>query len=118
MGRANDLQSSSKVSIPKSARAHIIGKQGSTIKGLQETTGARIQMPKMEDMPQGGDEDDDMIDIVVEGNPIAIQMARKEIAKIANERTPAINTRLRTIPGHYRLPQRALGFAAQPASAG
>ncbi|KAG4420051.1 hypothetical protein IFR04_006810 [Cadophora malorum] len=110
LGAQIGAKSSSKVSIPKSARAHIIGKQGSTIKGLQETTGARIQMPKMEDMPQGGDEDDDMIDIVVEGNPIAIQMARKEIAKIANERTPAINTRLRTIPAEF------YPFLAGPAS--
>ena len=47
---------------------------------------------------------------VVEGNPIAIQMARKEIAKIANERTPAINTRLRTIPAEF------YPFLAGPAS--
>ncbi|CZS96756.1 related to SCP160 protein [Rhynchosporium graminicola] len=103
-------KSTAKVSIPKSARAHIIGKQGSTIKGLQEATGARIQMPKTEDMPQGGDDDDDMIDIVIEGNPVAIQMARREIAKIANERTPAVNTRLRSIPAEF------YPFLAGPAS--
>ncbi|KAI6715171.1 KH domain-containing protein [Diplocarpon mali] len=100
LGLQIGAKSSSKVSIPRSARAHIIGKQGSTIKGLQDATGARIQMPKTEDTPQA-DEDDDMIDIVVEGNPIAIQLARKEIGKIANERSPAVNTRLRNIPAEF-----------------
>ncbi len=58
-------------------------------------------MPKTEDTPQAADEDDDMIDIVVEGNPISIQLAKKEIAKIANERSPAINSRLRNIPAEF-----------------
>ncbi|KAI9048789.1 hypothetical protein LZ554_007620 [Drepanopeziza brunnea f. sp. 'monogermtubi'] len=100
LGMQIGAKSTSKVSIPRSARAHIIGKQGSTIKGLQEVTGARIQMPKMEDTPQA-DEDDDMMDIVVEGNMISIQMATREIAKIVNERSPAVNTRLRNIPAEF-----------------
>ncbi|KAK2627151.1 hypothetical protein QTJ16_003117 [Diplocarpon rosae] len=110
LGLQIGAKSTSKISIPRSARAHIIGKQGSTIKGLQEATGARIQMPKTEDTPQA-DDDDDMIDIVIEGNPIANQLAMKEIAKIANERSPAVNTRLRNIPAEF------YPFLSGPASA-
>jgi hypothetical protein len=57
-------------------------------------------MPKFEGLPAPYpmDDDDDLIDIVVEGNPIAITMARKAIAKIANERGASITTKLRTIP--------------------
>lgn len=101
LGAQIGAKKSVKVSIPRSARAHIIGKQGSTIKAMQESSGARIQMPKMEDTPGPIDEDDDMIDIVVEGNVMAIQLAKKEISKIASERTPVVNAKLRTIPAEF-----------------
>jgi hypothetical protein len=95
-------QTSSKISIPQSIRSHIIGKGGATIKSIQEATGARIQMPKTEGLPAyPADEDDDMIDIVVEGNPIAITLARKAISKIANERGASVTTKLRTIPAEF-----------------
>lgn len=42
-----------------------------------------------------------MIDIVVEGTPVAIAQARKQIAKIANERSPTISTKLRNIPAEF-----------------
>jgi rRNA processing protein Krr1/Pno1 len=58
-------------------------------------------MPKMEDTPAPVDEDDDLVDVVVEGNPIAIAMARRAIAKIANERIATVNTKLRTIPAEF-----------------
>lgn len=44
------------------------------------------------------DEDDAMIDVVVEGNALAAEMARREILKIAGERTASISTKLRGIP--------------------
>jgi rRNA processing protein Krr1/Pno1 len=55
----------------------------------------------MEDTPAPVDEDDDMVDVIVEGNPIAIAMARSAIAKIANERIATVNTKLRTIPAEF-----------------
>jgi hypothetical protein len=68
------------------------------IKSLQESTGARIQMPKMDDEP--ADEDDD-IDITVEGNPMSVSLAKKAIESIANERTANVNSKLRTIPAEF-----------------
>lgn len=94
------VQVTTKVPIPQSARAHIIGKQGSKIKELQERSGARIQIPKLDDTPHPVDEDDDdpLIDIVVEGNDHSVAAAKNEILRIAGERTATVNTKLRTIP--------------------
>jgi rRNA processing protein Krr1/Pno1 len=68
---------------------------------LQEATGARIQLPKTEDTPAQVDDDDDTVDVILEGNPVAIAMARRDISKIANERMGPVNTKLRTIPAEF-----------------
>ncbi len=88
--------------IPQSARAHIIGKQGSTIKALQEKTGAKIQLPKVEDAPYPLDEDDDAtIDVLVEGNALSAAAAQAAILKIAGERVANVSTRMRGIPSEF-----------------
>lgn len=87
------------MAIPRSARAHVIGKGGSMIKSLQDSTGARIQMPKLDDS-QPADEEED-IDIVIEGNPLGVAMAKKAIESIANERSANVNSKLRTIPAEF-----------------
>jgi hypothetical protein len=68
---------------------------------LQEATGARIQLPKTDDGPAPVDEDDDMVNVVLEGNPVAIAMARREIDKIANERIGPVTTKLRAVPAEF-----------------
>ena len=88
--------------VPQSSKAFIIGKQGSMIKQLQEKTGARIQIPKVDDSkPPVDDDDDAMINVTVEGNALSVAEAQKEINKIVNERTPPVNAKLRTIPAEY-----------------
>lgn len=89
--------------IPSSARAHIIGKGGSQIKQLQEETGARIQLPKVEgrSSPAQDDDDDELIDVIVEGNAMSAASAREKILKIAGERTANISTRLKNIPAEF-----------------
>jgi rRNA processing protein Krr1/Pno1 len=88
--------------VPQSSKAFIIGKQGSMIKQLQEKTGARIQIPKSDDSkPQVDDDEDSLINITVEGNALSVAEAQKEIDKIASERTPPVNAKLRTIPAEY-----------------
>ncbi|KFY92966.1 hypothetical protein V498_04636 [Pseudogymnoascus sp. VKM F-4517 (FW-2822)] len=102
------------VSIPRSARAHIIGKGGSVIKALQEKTGARIQMPKVDPSAAPVDEDDDdaTVDILIEGNALAAEMARREVEKIAGERTATVTHRMRGIPAEF------YPFIAGPNNAG
>lgn len=69
---------------------------------MQERTGARIQIPKTDETPSAIDEDDDpLIDIIIEGNEHSVAEAKIEITRIAGERTPKVNTRLRTIPAEF-----------------
>src|SRR6266536_3306972 len=58
-------------------------------------------MPKIEDNSAQVDDEDDDILVVLEGNPIAILMARDSINKIASERSAAVNSKLRTIPAEF-----------------
>lgn len=93
---------STKVTIPRSARAHIIGKGGATIKALQEKTGARIQMPKIEESQAAVDEDDDStIDVIIEGNSQEAAAAQNEVLKIVGERAGNVSTRLKGIPAEF-----------------
>ena len=89
------------MAIPQSARAHIIGKGGSTIKSLQEKSGAKIQLPKVEDGQAGDEDEDGMIDVLVEGNALSAATARDQILKIASERAANVSTRLRGIPAEF-----------------
>ncbi|KAI8273407.1 Vigilin 1 [Colletotrichum sp. SAR11_57] len=90
-----------KVPIPQSARAHIIGKGGSTIKSIQEKSGARVQLPKVEDGATFDEDDDSTIDVLVEGNALSAASARDQIMKIAGERAANVNTKLRGIPAEF-----------------
>ena len=89
------------MSIPRSARAQLIGRGGSHIKSLQEQSGARIHVPKLEDTPEAADDDDDMINVVVEGNPIAIRLAKEGIAGTVSIHNSNVNATLRTIPAEF-----------------
>ncbi|KUI53461.1 Vigilin 1 [Cytospora mali] len=91
------------VPIPQSARAHIIGKQGSTIKSLQEKTGARIEVPKDEKNGPHADElDDDVyINVKIEGNTISAALAKQEIERIVGERAAKVNAKVRGIPAEF-----------------
>ncbi|KAF2870302.1 hypothetical protein BDV95DRAFT_78425 [Massariosphaeria phaeospora] len=96
---ANELGSkqSIKVSIPASVRAHIIGRQGTKVQEITKRTGARIQVPK----PDVDEEDDSMIDVIIEGNALTAEMARREVQSIVNERTSTVNLRIKDIPAEY-----------------
>ncbi|PHH62278.1 hypothetical protein CDD81_7266 [Ophiocordyceps australis] len=95
-------KTSIKVPIPHSARAHIIGRGGSTIKSLQEKTGAKIQLPKVEEgRPADEDDDESTIDVIVEGNALSAASAQNEILKIAGERVANMQTKVRGIPAAF-----------------
>ncbi|KAI0868200.1 putative RNA binding effector protein Scp160 [Hypoxylon argillaceum] len=90
------------ISIPQSTRAHIIGKQGATIKSIQEKSGARIQMPKINEAAANADDDDDaMIDVVIEGNTHTAALARQLIEKIVGERSVNASTKLKSVPAEF-----------------
>ncbi|PNS15046.1 Vigilin 1 [Sphaceloma murrayae] len=91
-----------KVTIPASVRPHIIGKQGTTIQKLSQRTGAKIQVPRTDSTEGIADDDDsNTVDVVIEGDAISAEMARREIEAIVNERTSSVNMRLKDIPHEY-----------------
>ncbi|MCJ1316306.1 hypothetical protein MMC15_001627 [Xylographa vitiligo] len=91
-----------KVPIPASVRPHIIGRQGTVVQAISQRTGARIQVPKVEESPYPLEDDDSAtIDVSIEGDAVAAEMARREIERIVNERTSTVNMRLRDIPAEF-----------------
>ena len=72
------------------------------VQGIEHRTGARIRVPKNEDLPPNVDDDDSMtIDVVIEGDAVAAEWARREIEGIVNERTSTVNMLLRNVPAEY-----------------
>ncbi|THW45808.1 hypothetical protein D6C97_09707 [Aureobasidium pullulans] len=90
-----------KVPVPLSVRAHIIGRGGANITALSQKTGAKIQVPRQEDIDTFDDDDSATIDVSIEGDAVAAEMARQEIEKIVNERTSSTNMRLKDIPAEF-----------------
>jgi predicted PilT family ATPase len=90
------------VPIPASARAHIIGRGGAVVQDIQQRTGARVQVPKAEESAAGDEDDDSVtIDVFIEGDAVAAEMARREIESIVKERASNINLRLKSIPPEF-----------------
>lgn len=72
------------------------------VQGIEQRTGARIKVPRNEDLPPNVDDDDSMtIDVVIEGDAVAAEWARREIEGIVNERTSTVNMLLRNIPAEF-----------------
>lgn len=99
--------------VPASCRAHIIGQGGNVIKDISARTGAKIHIPKS-DVPTNYQDDDDSvtIDVEIEGDPYAVELARLEIDKIVSARTSRVNMRLKDIPPEF------FPFLAGPHNAG
>ena len=93
-----------KIPIPLGVRPFVIGKQGAVIQGIQSRTGAKVQLPKNDALlALGALEDDDSrtIDVSIEGDAVAAEMARREIESIINKRTSTVNLRLKEIPAEF-----------------
>ncbi|KAF2453777.1 hypothetical protein BDY21DRAFT_374569 [Lineolata rhizophorae] len=92
-----------KFPVPAAVRGHIIGQGGATINNIIKKSGAKIQVPRQEETNIVADEDDDSatIDVQIEGDPLAIQIAQNAINEVVNARTSTVNLRLRDIPAEY-----------------
>ncbi len=69
--------------VPATCRAHIVGKQGATLKSIIQKTGTTIQVDKYEG---DGSNDEDEIVITINGTMDAIQEAKGFIDAIVAER--------------------------------
>ena len=92
-----------KIPVPLSVRLHIIGRQGVVIQGISKRTGASVRLPKTDEVlaPTEYDDDSQTIDVSIEGDAVAAEMARREIESIVNERTSTVNLHLREIPPEF-----------------
>jgi hypothetical protein len=91
-----------RVPIPASARSHIIGRQGTVVQDIQQRTGARVQVPRADESSPAEEDDDSVtIDVFIEGDAVAAEMARREIEAIVKERASNINLRLKSIPPEF-----------------
>lgn len=96
------MQQNLSVPVPAAVRGKIVGKQGATIQAISKRTGARINISKQEAADILEDDDlDTMVEVTIEGDPFAVQMARQDIERIVNEHTSSVNTRLKHIPPEY-----------------
>ena len=102
LARQIGIRQSVKITVPASVRPHIIGKQGAIVQDIIKKSGANVQVPKLDETTNQIDEDDDLsIEVLVEGDPIAAEIARREIEAIVKERTSTMNTRLRDVPAEF-----------------
>ena len=99
---ANQLCADQKVQVPvpASIRGRIVGKQGATIQAISKRTGARINISRQE-AAEILEDDDATIDVTIEGDPFAVQMAKQDIEKIVAEHTLTVNSKLKHIPAEY-----------------
>jgi polyribonucleotide nucleotidyltransferase len=73
----------------------IIGKKGATMKGIQEMTGAHIQIPKREDVEvtsvvADDENEEEQVEITIEGIDAAVVKAKEELNKIINEKVVSL----------------------------
>jgi hypothetical protein len=72
------------IMIPASARSHVVGKQGITLKSIIAKTGTTIQVDKYD--TNSGTNDEDEIVVTISGTLGAILEAKQEIDLIVAER--------------------------------
>jgi hypothetical protein len=95
-------QQTVKYPVPVSALKYVIGRAGATVKDIQQKTGARINLPKVDQPSAPADDDDDLtVDVTIEGDSMSAGTARKLIEDIVNQHSSTSTTRLRDIPPEY-----------------
>ncbi|KAK3673891.1 hypothetical protein LTR78_006093 [Recurvomyces mirabilis] len=90
-----------RVPIPSSIRGRIVGKQGATIQAISKRTGAKINISKQEAAAILEEDEDSTIDVQIEGDPFAVQMAKQDIERIVAEHTSTVNSKLKHVPAEY-----------------
>lgn len=66
-----------------------------------QKTGAKINISRQEAAQVAEDDEDATVDVQIEGDPFAVEMAKQDIEKIVNEHTSTSNTRLKHVPAEY-----------------
>lgn len=85
-----------KFEIPASVRAAVIGPRGSNLKPILEKSGAHIQIEKLESNGSVDDEEE-TVEVIVEGDSEGIAIAKQEIFAIVSERVKNMTIRVRNV---------------------
>ncbi|PWW72596.1 hypothetical protein C7212DRAFT_224523 [Tuber magnatum] len=89
------------IEIPAIVRPHIIGRAGTKVQELESMTATRIKVPQLQasNGPAAEYDDEDTIDITIEGDEYGVPIAVHKINEIVAERTITVTTRISDIPG-------------------
>ena len=60
-----------------------------------------MQVPRVDDSAAGDEDDSDTIDVFIEGDAVAAEMARREIEAIVKERASNMSFRLKSVPPEF-----------------
>ncbi|KAI5289036.1 hypothetical protein KEM54_004507 [Ascosphaera aggregata] len=88
------------IPIPASARPYLIGRGGSTIQGIHDRTGARIQIPKTDIPASAPGSADITIPIQITGDAVTAELARREINALlaVHEKSTTTHLRVSDVP--------------------
>lgn len=94
-----------KMQIPASTRAAIIGPRGSTLRPIIERSGASIQVGKRSDeqhdstaeVDKTDDDEEELVDVVLEGDEEGVGLAIAEINSIVNSKVREITSKIQGI---------------------
>ena len=76
---------------PASVLPFIIGKKGVNLKNIQELSGANVKVPRREDVESvsvtaDDENEEELVELIIEGIDTAVSKAREEIQKIIDEK--------------------------------
>ncbi|KAG9290830.1 hypothetical protein G9A89_010979 [Geosiphon pyriformis] len=97
-----------RISIPTSVRRYILGAGGATLKSITHRTGTRIRLPPRQgDLHEDRssevdyDEDEEMMEITIEGDEKSVNLAKAEIEAIVHEKTSKKIIKFTEIEHHF-----------------
>ncbi|KAI9034108.1 hypothetical protein DFJ74DRAFT_5815 [Hyaloraphidium curvatum] len=111
------VRSVQRFAIPASARPHLIGAQGRTLKALVNKCLVEIQIPKQAPRPDGEqlpEDDDEETEITITGDVEGIEMARKDIEAIVMQRASKTTQKV-AVPSQFHpfIQQGAAAISAE-----
>ncbi|CAB4487493.1 unnamed protein product [Rhizophagus irregularis] len=101
------VKSEEVIQIPISARRYILGSRGVTLQTITHETSTRIQLPPRQENHNEEkseldyDEDEEMMDVKIEGDAKGISLAKEKIEAIVNNRVTTRVHKITHIEHHY-----------------
>ncbi len=99
--------------IPASVRSHVIGSQGNVLRPIIEKSQTKIEIARRENNSIPAD-DDEMLEVSVEGDAEGANIAKSDILAIVNERMKEMKTRISNVnPLYYPIVNKLLSSSSK-----